>query len=945
MGSKGVASRIIFDRIFMDGARRRAFLFVFTAVLFLIFLSLFNSGQAATAYTISDDVTGGQCTLIGTWDAATKTCTLTTDVVATGTDGITIGSDGITLDGAGHTITGNNTYGPKGVRLTSRTGVTVRNLKVRQFAAGIYVYASSACNVSDNTVSGNDTGIEIASDEFLGIYSDNNVVSGNAVISNNFGIYLRAARSNTFSGNLISSNTSAGMRVEYYPYAGGSAYNVISGNVIDGGSSGITFAGSHYNLVKGNTISSNVTGIDFRSYTYRFPEYSSYNSTYNNNFINNATQSVVNGGTGNIFDKPLPDGGNYWSNWTAPDNNHDGLVDTPFVFSGGQDTRPWSNLTGWSQGNPALAPPTVSNVQPAGTINSASATISADYSDSTGIDPASVIMSMDGATLTDCTASATSVSCPVSGLTEGSHTILGLVADNAGNASPINGSFTYVFVQSDTTVPVVTYSNPRFVNPPDGGNGYPPIETTYATLQASFTDPGYSTGVDISSATASLNGGAPTSCTAAGSVSGTISCVVDGLSVGEYDVTISLTDNWGNTGTGTGHFHVGFPLQIRDDATGGDCLQIGTWDQATKTCTLTSDVGPYYHYASWYYYPVTAMSILSDGITINGNGHRINGTWSIDGWGEPAIRISGRDKIRIRNAVFSNWSIACENSSNIEITNNTFGGEGWVWVNLYNLNHVLIDSNAFTGATSGYANGLGANIMQNTLIENNSFTTATATGLVLDGTGNTVRRNTFSNNNTGLWLQGDGNSVYNNSFIANTGAQIQASGAIDFNQASPVGGNYFDNFDQVAEGCVDGNGDGFCDAPFVFSGSQDNLPWTVRDGWTTSPLFTVKPSLSISPSRVYWASYSDYLLNKLSADMAIANSGTGNAVNVRLTGSTNSGGVSLLTALPCNVGGNIASGSSAALTLTYNIPPGVTGWRSSFTASAENDFGNSYTYP
>lgn len=29
---------------------------------------------------------------------------------------------------------------------------------------------------------------------------------------------------------------------------------------------------------------------------------------------------------------------------------------------------------------------------------------------------------------------------------------------------------------------------------------------------------------------------------------------------------------------------------IRDDATGGDCTQIGTWDWATKTCTLTSDL-------------------------------------------------------------------------------------------------------------------------------------------------------------------------------------------------------------------------------------------------------------------------------------------------------------------------------------------------------------------
>ena len=31
-------------------------------------------------------------------------------------------------------------------------------------------------------------------------------------------------------------------------------------------------------------------------------------------------------------------------------------------------------------------------------------------------------------------------------------------------------------------------------------------------------------------------------------------------------------------------------ISITDDSTGGDCTTIGTWDSASKTCTLTSDV-------------------------------------------------------------------------------------------------------------------------------------------------------------------------------------------------------------------------------------------------------------------------------------------------------------------------------------------------------------------
>ena len=59
---------------------------------------------SAFAYTITDDATDGDCSTIGTWDSASKTCTLSGDL----TEGITIGSSYITLDGNNHSITGTN---------------------------------------------------------------------------------------------------------------------------------------------------------------------------------------------------------------------------------------------------------------------------------------------------------------------------------------------------------------------------------------------------------------------------------------------------------------------------------------------------------------------------------------------------------------------------------------------------------------------------------------------------------------------------------------------------------------------------------------------------------------------------------------------------------------------------------------------------------------------
>lgn len=91
---------------------------------------------------------------------------------------------------------------------------------------------------------------------------------------------------------------------------------------------------------------------------------------------------------------------------------------------------------------PDLAPPVVANVQPSGEVASTDVTVSADYSDSgSGIDTATVMVTLDGNNMTGCTITAASVDCPVSGLAGGEHTIGGTVADNQGNSAPITGTF------------------------------------------------------------------------------------------------------------------------------------------------------------------------------------------------------------------------------------------------------------------------------------------------------------------------------------------------------------------------------------------------------------------------------------------------------------------------------------------------------------------------
>ncbi len=96
-------------------------------------------------------------------------------------------------------------------------------------------------------------------------------------------------------------------------------------------------------------------------------------------------------------------------------------------------------------------PPTVTNVKPTGTISTTSATLSADYTDNaggSGINSSSATLTVSGDTVGTCTKTTTSISCPVTGLSQRTHTISGSVSDNAGNTASTSGSFTVALARN-----------------------------------------------------------------------------------------------------------------------------------------------------------------------------------------------------------------------------------------------------------------------------------------------------------------------------------------------------------------------------------------------------------------------------------------------------------------------------------------------------------------
>ena len=105
-----------------------------------------------------------------------------------------------------------------------------------------------------------------------------------------------------------------------------------------------------------------------------------------------------------------------------------------------------------------------------------------------------------------------------------------------------------------------------------------------------------------------------------------------------------------------------------------------------------------------------------------------------------------------------------------------------------------------------------------------------------------------------------------------------------------------------------------------------------------------KPTLALLNASPSWASLADYQAGILSVSWGIANGST-IAYDVKITGSTNTNGVTLSTALPVTVANIMSANDSAATTFKYSIPAGVSRWNSAMTGSATDSCGNSYTYP
>ncbi|MHA1976594.1 MAG: ABC transporter substrate-binding protein [Candidatus Hodarchaeales archaeon] len=231
-----------------------------------------------------------------------------------------------------------------GIFLADVTHGTIENNIIHGFSGGILLHNTNETILEYNTVYNNDGGIGLGlsstkntvtnnmvfNNTFLGldihISSHNNTITNNTIFNNNeHGIAMVTSNNNLITSNTIYGNGWGGILVE------DSTDNTIESNAVhDNSGNGIKLETS----ISNTDISHNVI-YDNEFYGIAIDVTSNDNAVVTNDFLNNniGGSQAADNGFDNVFAY------NYWSDWTSPDLDVDGIVDAPYSIEGNSNNQ------------------------------------------------------------------------------------------------------------------------------------------------------------------------------------------------------------------------------------------------------------------------------------------------------------------------------------------------------------------------------------------------------------------------------------------------------------------------------------------------------------------------------------------------------------------------------------------------------------------------------
>ena len=226
---------------------------------------------------------------------------------------------------------------------------TIRNNKVTNTQAGIYLYQAFNNTIENNLAENN---------EFYNIlldYSDQNTITNNTSRHSYFGIGLDTSDNNLIQHNTVTDCTTTGIYL-FTLETSNCTHNILKENTINKTTNAIQLKNAKNNIIQENLLAENKNGITLTQNSNKNTitnnkitknqvgiqiSRSQNNLIYHNNLIQNNQNAQTTLSSRNFWNNSYPSGGNYWSNYIDKDlysgvfqneTGSDGIGDTPYTI-------------------------------------------------------------------------------------------------------------------------------------------------------------------------------------------------------------------------------------------------------------------------------------------------------------------------------------------------------------------------------------------------------------------------------------------------------------------------------------------------------------------------------------------------------------------------------------------------------------------------------------